>query len=244
MKASFYLIILFFPLVLFGQDSTFTPRSDFRPGSMWYFTGFRPAAPEKVRKYDRLVFDITYNDWMGDRELFKNHWASIGLNTNWMFDIPLAKQNVVGLGIGITHQWVNIRHDNLLFRNDTNQSTEFHEKTVLDEFNSSNYGSHSLMMPLELRFRSKGYKHFKFHMGGKIGYLFGGYSKYKVNDEFKSETKTKGFHDDPMLVYSVHARIGIRNWALFGSYQINRMFTSELSVQLNLIQFGLSISLY
>lgn len=244
MTLKFLLFIALFPIALLGQDSTHNKRSDFRPGSMWYFTGFKPGTTEKVRKYDRLIFDITYNDWLGDRDPFTNHWASIGLNTNWMFDIPLAKQNVVALGIGLTHQWVNIRHDNVLERNAVNESTEFTLKTELDEFNSSYYGSHSFMMPLELRFRSKGYKHFKFHIGGKVGYMYKAYSKYKVDDPFKSETKTKGFHDDPMLVYSVHTRIGIRNWALFGSYQINRLFTSEQSVKLNLIQFGLSISLY
>ena len=38
--------------------------SRFRPGSMWFYTGLRPATPEKVRKYDRLIFDVTYNDWI------------------------------------------------------------------------------------------------------------------------------------------------------------------------------------
>ena len=28
--------------------------SRFHPGTMWFYTGLRPATPEKVRKYDRL----------------------------------------------------------------------------------------------------------------------------------------------------------------------------------------------
>ena len=72
----------------YNSEGELTSR--FRAGFMWFYTGLRPAKVDKVRKYDRLIFDITYNDWNGDQELFQNHWASIGLNTNLMFDIPLA----------------------------------------------------------------------------------------------------------------------------------------------------------
>ena len=46
------------------------------------------------------------------------------------------------------------------------------------------------------------------------------------------------------LNYAVHMRFGIRNWALFGSYNLNGLFKSNESVKLNLLQFGLSLSLY
>ena len=69
------LILPFFiaPLIEVGQYDGVGGNeiSRFRPGTMWFMTGFRPAIPEKVRKYDRLVFDITYNDWLGDRDPFK-----------------------------------------------------------------------------------------------------------------------------------------------------------------------------
>jgi hypothetical protein len=56
--------------------------SRFRPGVMWFNTGLRPAEIEKVRKYDRLVFDITYSDWAGESKPFQNKWASLGLNSS------------------------------------------------------------------------------------------------------------------------------------------------------------------
>ena len=85
--------------------------SKFRPGAMWFFTGWRPASIEKVHKYDRLIFDITYNDWMGDKDLFEVHWASIGLNTNLLFDIPLTKGNTVSIGTGLSHEFHVTRHN-------------------------------------------------------------------------------------------------------------------------------------
>ena len=46
------------------------------------------------------------------------------------------------------------------------------------------------------------------------------------------------------LIYSVHARVGLRNWALYFSYNLNPIFSNQLSTQLNLVQMGLSVSLF
>ncbi|MBL4862786.1 MAG: hypothetical protein JKY09_07205 [Crocinitomicaceae bacterium] len=226
-----------------GEDEI----SRFRAGFMWYATGLRPAKSEKVRKYDRLIFDVTYNDWIGDRDLFKNHWASIGLNTNFMFDIPLTKGNKVAFGIGAVHQWVNIRHDGNLNRDLATSSTTFTEKSAGDVFNKSSYGSHTFGVPIELRFRNESWKHFKIHLGGKVGYKTRTYSKevgVGTSDNFKYTNKTLDFYDPSRLEYSAHVRIGLRNWALYASYGINTIFTNENSTQLNRVQFGLSISLF
>ena len=71
------IFLLLTKLVTFGQDKELITR--YRPGVMWFLTGIRPAQPEKVRKYDRLIFDITYNDWIGRKtEPFKNNVSSNG----------------------------------------------------------------------------------------------------------------------------------------------------------------------
>ena len=244
MRNKILILVIFYPLFLSAQGEDERIESDFQPGIFWIYTGLKPGKPDKARKYDRLVFDLTYNDWVGDRKPFSNHWGSIGLNTNLIFDIPLAKKNVVALGLGLCHQWVNIRHDNHLYRNDLTESTEFVEKTISDNFNKSKYGSHTVALPIELRFRTAGWQHFKFHIGGKVGYVFRSLSKYKGSTDFDYVSTSFGFHDDAKLMYSAHFRIGVRNWALFGNYQINKLFLSDQSVKLNLIQFGLSISVF
>lgn len=226
-------------------DSKGDRQSKFRPGFMWFNTGWRPAAPEKVRKYDRLIFDVTYNDWIGDRDLFQNHWASIGMNTNLMFDIPLTKGNKVALGIGVAHQMTKIRHNNHLIGDEVIGSTEFLAKDSSDSFDKSIFGTNSFSIPLELRFRNEGWKHFKFHIGGKIGYQVNAYSKYVGEvDGRKTISKQIGFPDENNLNYSAHLRLGLRNWALYGSYNFNTLFSNSNSIQLNALQFGLSISLF
>jgi len=219
--------------------------SRFRPGAMWFYTGIRPAKIEKVRKYDRLIFDITYNDWVGDKEPFDNSWASIGLNTNLMFDIPLTKGNTVSLGIGVSHQYTNIRHNTELIIDDVAQTTIYIPANATQSFYKSSLSGNSFSIPLELRFRNESWKHFKVHIGGKFGYQANLYSKEVSNFNSKrTVNKRFGFPDQNDWIYSAHVRIGLRNWALFASYNFNTIFSNKNSTQLNLIQMGLSISLF
>lgn len=219
--------------------------SRFRPGVMWFSHGWKKAGIQKMRKYDRLVFDVTYNDWTGDRLPFQNHWASLGLNTNFMFDIPLTKGNTVALGVGLSHQLIFVRHNKTLEVNDSLGYTTLQDNLSNQLYKKSSFGSNCFSIPIELRFRNESWKHAKFHVGGKIGYQVNAFSK-TVSESNGNRTLVKqfGFPDEGKLIYSAHIRLGIRNWALYGSYNFNRLFTSKLSSQLNLFQLGLSVSLF
>lgn len=237
----------FIGLSLFGQyDSKGEDEiSRFRPGSMWFYTGLRPAKVDKPSKYDRLIFDLTYNDWTGDVDPFQNGWQSIGLNTNFMFDIPLTKGNTISLGIGASHQYINIRHDNLLVGDETAGTTSYYAKDSLSTFDKSTFGSNVVAIPLEIRFRNESWRHVKLHLGGKIGYQLNAFSRtVDYSGDNKEIRKKVGFPDENELIYSAHVRLGLRNWAFYGSYNFNTLFSNSNSTQLNLIQFGLSISLF
>ena len=225
-------------------DSKGETPSMFRPGFMWYFTGIRPAKEERVRKYDRLIFDITYNDWSGDQAPFQNHWASIGFNTNFMFDIPLTKGNTVALGIGVSHQLMRVRHDALFTKSDNPVSTSLVPKGT-QTFNKNILVGNAFSMPIELRFHKESWKHFKLHLGGKVGYQANMFSKTVFGSgNNRDVVKDYGFSDLNPLIYSAHIRFGFRAWALYASYNFNRIFQESASTQLNQLQFGLSISLY
>jgi hypothetical protein len=218
--------------------------SRFRPGVMWFNTGLRPAEIEKVRKYDRLVFDITYSDWAGESKPFQNKWASLGLNSSIYFDIPMVKNNLVSFGTGLSHSLFTIHHDNQFVTDPTGKYTLYNE---LDSmlFDKNKLVGNSISIPVEFRFRSKGWKHVKFHIGGKVGYQLNLFQKTQFDGEDgRVIQKSFDIADVNKLNYSVHMRFGIRNWALFGSYNLNGLFKSNESVKLNLLQFGLSLSLY
>ncbi|HIP32604.1 MAG TPA: hypothetical protein EYG86_07580 [Crocinitomicaceae bacterium] len=224
-----------------GEDEI----SRFRPGFMWFYTGVRPAKTEKTRKYDRLIFDLTYNDWTGDNNPFENRGPSIGLNTNLIFDIPLTKGNTVSIGIGVAHQYINIRHDNKFLVDDFAKTTVYSPKDSFDVFRKSTLSGNNFSIPIELRFHKESWKHFKIHLGGKIGYQANLLSKQVSNiNGHRVLNKRFGFPDENKLTYSAHVRLGFRNFALFGSYNFNTLFSNKSSTQLNLLQMGLSISLY
>lgn len=224
-------------------DSEGENKSRFRPGLFWYFTGYHPAKVGKVRKYDRIIFDVTYNDWVGAKNPFQNHWASLGLNTNILFDIPLMEKNRLSLGVGVCYGFQTIRHNQstLTFEND--DYTKISD-TLVKSFQRNSLIGHQISIPIELRFRTNGWKHFKIHVGGKIGYQAGLYSKtHGLEGESPKKFKTP-FSDPNRLIYSIHARVGIRNWALFGSYNLNTIFKNSKSTSLNMFQLGISVSLF
>lgn len=238
--------LLFLSHATWAQSTDPNLVSRFRPGIMWFFGGLRSSKLVDARKYDRLVFDINYNDWTGKgQQLFQQHWSSLGWNTQLFFDIPLTRKNTIALGIGLGYGHTRIRHYDLLERVDADRSTILTPFPADPKIDKSVFRSNKLFIPVELRFRTPGWKHFKWHVGGRIGYQFKASSSvHSVKNGHKMEQKTVGFYDlDPMIL-SVHTRIGIRNWALTASYNLTPYFRAKTSTVLNGLEVGVSISLF
>lgn len=247
-----YIIVLIISLFFLPQnikaqysekDENLTTR--YRPGIMWFFSGMDPYSSEKLRKYDRLIVNLTYNDWHGDQDAFKSPWNSIGVDVAFMFDIPFTKANTVGMGVGLGYSHYSNRSKLEFSRDISNNSTH------ISEFDSNNlpkknlFAANYIEIPLEFRFRSKGYQHFKFMIGAKIGYRINDYAKEVYRIEGKNyKTKHYNFPDSNPLRYGVTARIGIRNWAIFGAYYFSPLFKSSDSVELYPFSLGVSVSLF
>jgi hypothetical protein len=78
----------------------------------------------------------------------------------------------------------------------------------------------------------------------KAGNISNSISEERSVNGSRSISKSFGFPDNNRLLYSAHIRVGFRNWALFASYNFNKVFKHESSVQLNQVQTGISISLF
>jgi hypothetical protein len=161
-----------------------------------------------------------------------------------MWDIPLTEGNSVALGIGLSYRYQRVNYNGIMFRDSLNQSTQWQlYKDDQQGADKSVFGSHAFAIPLELRFRAKKWRHFKVHLGGFIGYRVQTFTKTWYNNE-KTSIKDRSFYDDEPLFYGVHARLGIRNWALFASYTLTEQFKSDKSTRLQPISFGLTVSLF
>lgn len=250
MKSKHLLFCLFFcliPPLLFSQylEKNENLISRFKPGLAWFYSGTTPNEAEKLRKYDRLMIDLTYDDWQGDRELFTSPWNSIGFSVSFMKNSVLTKANTISLGYGLAFSRYNNKTNTPLYIDEISESTSFAES--YEDSNNEQWSFHAnyLEIPIELRFRTKGYKHFKFIFGGKIGYQLNAYRKLKFKSSGNKYTnKLYNFPDRNMLRYGVTARVGIRNWSLFAAYYFSPLFTQATSVDLTPLSLGISISLF
>ncbi|MBI2259683.1 MAG: hypothetical protein HYU67_12415 [Flavobacteriia bacterium] len=242
------LFILVFNAVfqIYSQKERENVNSKFRPGIMWFYTGLRPAIPEKVRKYDRFIIDVTYNDWHGVKnKVFKNNWSSIGLNTSFLMDIPLSKGNTKAIGIGLSYGLYKINQNQFFIRNEKDKSTLMYDDIKSYGIEKSVFKLHSVSIPLEIRFRGKEWKHWKFHLGGKFTYQFLASTVLSTkSNSFVSKQVSQGFYDLNPINSSCYIRFGRRNWALFAQYNFLPLFKNSTSAQLYTFQWGLSISLF
>lgn len=242
MRANFLLLLgLTVSLYSLGQyDSQGKNKSRFKPGAGWFFKGWRPTPDKPARKYDRLVFDILYCDWKGaDVDPFKVDPLSIGFNVNFLTDKPLNQKGSLSLGYGIQFQRTNYRINGYL--------SGLYTPVFNQPQNASNYSLHcnQFSIPLELRIRKESWRHFKVHLGGHVGYIVGSSTKLNLyTDQNSTQIRTKRLSSIDPLQYGAHVRLGLRNWALYASYNLNSLFVSNQGPQANALQFGLSISLF
>lgn len=219
--------------------------SRFRPGVMWFYSGLKPFEEEKLHKYDRLIFDVVYNDWYGDKDHFESPPTSIGFNTALMFDVILTKGNTMSFGWGIGYSHYSNKSELQFSRDLVKNETLISDFPIGSEPKSAKFGANYIEIPLELRFRTKGHKHFKFMVGGKIGYQLNAFSKetYRIDGKNYS-TKQYNFADSNPLRYGATVRVGIRNWAIYGAYYFSPLFTGSGSADLTPMELGISISLF
>lgn len=225
-------------------DSSLISR--YRPGLFWFYSGLRTKGRADVHKYERLILDVFYCDWNTPKvKPFQSDWTSIGWNIQSLFDIPVTKWNNVSLGVGLGYEHTRLQSNFVLDRMESTKSTELSDFLPVLQYEKSVFKTNKLFVPIELRFRTSGWKHFKFVVGGRIGYQFSNSTLFQyTNAETTVRQTTVGFYDFRPLSLSTHLRIGIRNWAITGSYNLNPYFKSAQSTKINGFQIGCSIALF
>ncbi|AEA43872.1 outer membrane beta-barrel protein [Fluviicola taffensis] len=222
------------------SDSIYSKRATrYRPGIFWFFTGMRPG---KTGKYDRLVIDVTYNQLQKTGGVSQNPARSFGCNLNLMWDTPLTKAKTVSFGIGLAYKYQKTGPKGLFFADGSNSYTHYYADSSYMDYRKNTFGNHILAIPIEFRFRTHGWQHFKVHIGGSVGYRLQTFQK--MWPEKKHAIKDKSLPDVNRLVYGVHMRIGIRNWALFADYTLAPQFKSNKSDKISALAFGVSLSLF
>jgi len=237
-------LILFFLLVsasIKAQNNDSQLISRHRPGLFWFFDGLLPTKSTDNHKYDRLILDLTYNDWFGDLKPFQNRWNSIGVNVNFMNDIKFKKTKVFSLGLGLGYGFSSISaYQKFAQQNNQIEISSIEKSSIYDH---TRLNIHRFFIPLELRFSTKNWNRWKLAVGGSFGIMSNMNKRLIGSDGYKME-RTNLSSSASLLNYGIHSRLGYRNVSLFGSYQINGLFTGRGNPDLHQFQLGLSISLF
>ena len=239
MKKGLFILILLVFGTLRAQDSLLISRH--RPGLFWFFDGMRPTKSTDNHKYDRLVLDLTYNDWCGDLSPFQNRWNSIGVNVNFMKDIKFKKTKVFSLGIGIGYGFSSISSNyKFLVDKQLIEISKIEKSGILDHARAN---LHRFYMPLELRFSTKNWNRIKLSLGGYFG-INADMNQRLIGSEGSKLEQTNLTSNASILNYGVHTRIGYRNFSIYSSYQINSLFRGRGNTNLHQLQLGVSFSLF
>lgn len=177
------------------------------------------------------------------------------LNTgkSWNMNINFAQysMNLIGekfglvTGLGIEWNYYRFDNENSVQENPT---TGFIEKRVLDpdwNVEKSKLSTTYATLPLLLEFHSSTYNHSGVVVSaGVIGGLkLGSNTKvvYKENGD-KNKDKTKDDFNLAPFRYGVHARIGVGDWMVYGTYYFTSIFESNKGPELYPISVGIALS--
>jgi hypothetical protein len=241
LKRGFILLFLLVFVSVKAQNNESQLISRHRPGLFWFFDGLRPTKSTDNHKYDRLIIDLTYNDWSGDLKPFQNRWNSLGMNVNFMKDMKFKKTKWFSLGLGIGYGFSTMSSDSRFKLNKSLIEIENLEKSGLFDYASTH--AHRFYIPFELRFSTNNWKRIKFSLGANIG-INSGINQSLLGRDGSKKEEISLTHSAPAFNYGLHCRFGLRNIALFSSYQLSNFFRDSSNPKLHQIQFGLSISIF
>jgi hypothetical protein len=197
---------------LLGQSEK---QSQERPGLFWYYSGLRPFNDIDRKKYDRVIVDLTYNDWIGENGPFQNNWNSIGFSASINKDIQLKSTERVSFGIGFGYAYLNHKTPRVFYLTSFD-AVQAAISPPSDSVLSSFLTVHQFYVPLELRLRSIGWKHKKLIIGARLGIQprmnFSSYRKFEAEVSY-SEVKLRDEYN--WFYVSTYVRLGFRNWSLF-----------------------------
>lgn len=239
-KRNLFVGLLLFSLFCntsFSQERDSLLASKYRPGIFGFFTGWKLSNRPWIARHDRFVLDIKYCDLatLPKLKAFNNKWNSVGVNVQFMADIPMSNSGTVAFGIGLGYGFDKFVHNTDLKESEANN----YYFSDITSFDKSILRTHTFMVPVEFRFRTKGRKHFKFHLGSSVGYRFGNNKDYTSQSTLR--TKTKTMNNFEWLYLDVHARMGMRNWAIFVSANMLPILRKTKIYPVNI---GISISLF
>lgn len=202
-----------------------------------------PAAAEKYSgSRDRLVIDLTIDNWDHDIDDINIKFQSRGFNAYFMYDMLLGKKKQLfsvapGIGIGTSHIFSN--------NSPLEDSTGTHFVKRTDKFKRNKFAVSYIDVPVELRFRTKPNaknKSWKVAVGLKAGILVDSKTKLKqknINGDTKI-FKEKRFDDLERFRVGSTFRFGYGPFNIIAFYSFTELF--DKGDKIHPFSIGISIN--
>ena len=206
------------------------------------------------RAGDHIMLQLSSDHWSGIPDSIKNHQKGLsrGGNIYVMMNKPFKNNPRFSAAFG-----VGVGTSSMYFKNysiditSTKATLPFNALDTLNHFKKYKLTTAFLEIPVELRFTdnpAKSNKSFKAAIGVKVGTLLNAHTKGKTLlnrsggtiNSFTEKESSKRFFNSTRL--SVTGRVGLGNFSLFGSYQINNLLKDGVGPQIKPFQIGISLS--
>lgn len=196
---------------------------------------------------DFIMLQFTYEGWGNKPDSIKTGGIGRGFNGYVCYDFPIKNSHLsfaAGVGVGSS----NIYMDNMEIRlRDTGaKGSQVQFLPESQDYKKFKLNTTYLEAPFELRYFSNNQnrnKGFKAAIGMRVGMLVGAHTKDVTSVEgtkVVEKVNTKRYLDK--YRFSATARIGWGNFSLFGSYNLNSLYTEGSGPKIMPYSVGLCLS--
>jgi Outer membrane protein beta-barrel domain len=228
-RFTFFLLMLV-PVALFAQDV--------EKGAATKKTAINKPAR------DFVMLQFTYEGW-DKPDSIKTTGIGRGFNAYLCYDFPIKNSNfsfAAGIGIGTSN--IYFKDQVLVLDNLTDSVARFvSDSAAGHDYKKSKLTTAYLEAPFELRFfsnRMNRNKGFKMAVGFRVGTMIGAHTKVKQQNNVVRKVNTKNHLES--WRFAVTGRIGWGNYALVGSYNLNKLFDEGQGPVITPYSIGISIT--
>lgn len=175
----------------------------------------------KRYKEDQFYMNFTYNSLLNPPKEIIQNGLSIGIHMGYFYDYQFSVDGKWAMGLGLGYAYDKI-HSNLVFSN------SFDEFVIIpNNLKKRKIESHSIELPIELRYRTSSpvnYKFWRIYFGGKVAYTFLSKNVYELEGE---NFKIKHLPHFEKWQYGPQVSFGYNTWNIYANWNINPLFSKN-----------------
>lgn len=176
---------------------------------------------------DQFYIGLGYNFLLEKPSDVVQRSLSYNLQTGFIKDIPFNQRRNFGIGIGLGYA-TNSYYSNIVASEVDNNIV--YRVSDTSDFERNKWETHTIEVPLELRWRTSTadeYKFWRIYAGAKLGYVFSGSSR------MVSDTNTMRFsnNDIQSFQYGLQLSFGYNTWNVQAYYSLNPLLEDGTALE-------------